>query len=94
MSFPCTKCGQCCKNIGKIKQLSEFHLGNGICIYFNENVGCTIYQSRPDVCRIDEGYTKFFSSLMTLDEFYEKNAAVCNKLQEDKDMDIIFKVII
>ena len=94
MSFPCTKCGQCCMNISKVEQLIDDHSGNGICIFYRENVGCKIYQNRPDVCRIDEGYIKFFSSHMSIQEFYQKNAQVCNQLQEEKGMNQQYRVVL
>ena len=92
MSFPCTQCGQCCKHIGKLKALEQFHLGDGRCIYYEESVGCKIYSTRPDVCRIDEGYTLFFSDVISHQEFYQKNAEICNQLQIENGIDKQFRV--
>jgi len=48
--FPCTSCGLCCQNIGGIKELKEFDLGNGICKYFDfGNRKCSIYEDRPNI---------------------------------------------
>jgi Fe-S-cluster containining protein len=81
MSFPCTKCGQCCLNILAVSQLSSFHTGDGVCRHYNPDTGCNIYLDRPLVCRIDEGYNKLFSSDIPLHVYYQKNAEVCNELQ-------------
>lgn len=94
MSFPCTKCGLCCQNISKIEQLKEFHSGDGVCKYYIINEGCSIYEHRPDVCRIDEGYIKFFSEIISHSDYYQKNADVCNQLQEKNNIDINFRVIL
>ncbi len=51
MSFPCTKCGLCCKHIDKVKQLSDYHTGDGICIYYDPKIGCQIYPNRPYICK-------------------------------------------
>ncbi len=94
MSYPCTQCGLCCKNIQSVESLSTFHLGDGVCINYDDSVGCTIYNERPDVCRIDEGYKKFFSSVISFSDYYKKNAEVCNQLQKTAGMDNKFRVIL
>jgi len=94
MAFPCTKCGLCCQHINNIPQLVEYHSGNGICIHFDGKIGCVIYDDRPQVCRIDEGYEQFFSKLFSLSDYYKKNAQICNKLQEKNNSDKQYKVII
>ena len=94
MIFPCTRCGQCCKNIGGIPQLKFHHSGDGVCCFYSERNGCLIYKDRPDVCRIDEGYSKFFSKQLSLDDYYKKNASICNELQETAVLDISYRIII
>ena len=94
MGFPCTQCGQCCKNIGKVEALEQFHFGDGQCIYYKEGVGCKIYSTRPNVCRIDEGYELFFADLISHKEFYKKNAEICNELQIDNGIDKQFRVVL
>ncbi len=94
MAFPCTKCGLCCQNITHIKQLSAYHAGDGVCFFYDANTGCTIYENRPDVCKVDEGYIKFFSSQFTQEDYYQKNAQICNQLQEDKKMSSTYRVVL
>jgi hypothetical protein len=94
MTFPCTKCGLCCQHINDVSQLIEYHSGNGICIHFDEKIGCVIYENRPQVCRIDEGYEYFFSKLISLSEYYDKNAQMCNQLQEKNEIDKRYRVIL
>lgn len=94
MTFPCTKCGLCCKNIDKIPQLSHYHAGDGICFHYNDDVGCTIYANRPDVCRVDEGYQKFFSLLIKKQDYYIKNAQICNQIQIANNLDEKYRVVL
>ena len=93
MNFNCTKCGICCQNIGHIKELKEYDLGNGICKYFDKtNNLCTIYENRPDICNIDLMYEKEYYKFFTKKEFYILNAKVCNSLQECFGIDLSYRV--
>ena len=92
MTFPCTRCGLCCQHIQHVPQLNEFHSGDGVCRHYINGEGCSIYEQRPMVCRIDEGYQQFFSEQFTLTEFYQKNAEVCNQLQSERNFPMHFRV--
>jgi len=95
MMFPCTSCGLCCQNISSVKELKKFDLGNGVCKYFDEiSNQCTIYETRPDICRVDKMYQQKYNVFFTKKEFYIKNAEVCNQLQLQYQLDSKFKVII
>jgi uncharacterized protein len=94
MSFPCTRCGLCCQQIEYVPELSDFHSGNGICRYYSKEKGCAIYELRPLVCRIDEGYKQLFSEQLSISEYYKKNAEVCNQLQEKLDLPLHYRVIV
>jgi len=78
--YPCTKCGCCCRNLHKSELYFELDRGDGVCKYLNENK-CSIYDTRPLICRIDACYDMFFSMHMSRDEFYKLNLIICNKLQ-------------
>lgn len=92
MSFPCTRCGLCCKNIGGIRELTQYDSGAGICKHFQPELGCLIYESRPLVCRIEEGYDLYARDSVTKVEYIKLNAEVCNRLQEEAGMAIEFRV--
>ena len=47
--FTCTKCGFCCRNIGEIPELAEFHTGDGICIHLSDENLCNIYANLPKI---------------------------------------------
>ncbi|PJJ30150.1 YkgJ family cysteine cluster protein [Lacrimispora celerecrescens] len=78
--FPCDKCGECCKNLNKSPVYAELDRGDGICLHLHKNL-CSIYETRPLICRIDNCYELFFKDSMTKAEFYSLNHAVCIKLK-------------
>lgn len=91
MSFPCTQCGLCCKNITNVIGLEDFQQGDGVCIHYSSINGCEIYRDRPLVCRVEEGYKAFFST-MSKEVFYQRNAEICNQLQEQAEMNVFYRV--
>ncbi len=52
-----------------------------------ENLGddnlCKIYDTRPDICRVNKLYEKHFSDKMQRKEFYELNEQMCDQLIEN-----------
>ena len=83
VSFKCCACGECCRHIGHIVQLHDFDNGNGVCIHLNGNL-CDIYENRPEICRVDAMYEKYFSSIYSREEFYEINKKACDQMQSQK----------
>ena len=81
--FKCTKCGQCCRNLGKSDLYSALDRGDGVCKYLEGNL-CSIYKDRPLLCRVDESYYAFFQEQYSLDEYYRINYNCCKKLQKLK----------
>ena len=51
---------------------SDLDRGDGVCNYLEGNL-CSIYDKRPDLCRVDDCYEKYFSDLYTKDEYYKLN---------------------
>ncbi|SEP84070.1 YkgJ family cysteine cluster protein [Basfia succiniciproducens] len=83
--FPCNTCGQCCKNIRLSEQTAYLDRGDGICRHFDALTHlCTIYETRPLVCRVEDYYKQNLSHIYEWDEFIEINLAICEQLQEDK----------
>lgn len=82
--FPCTQCGICCKNISKVKELQDFDNGNGICKFLDlQNNKCKIYDTRPEICRVDVMYEKYYSKYYDIQKFYALNLKVCEELQKN-----------
>lgn len=79
--FFCDKCGLCCRNIAQVPQLKELDNGQGVCRYLLPNNLCAIYENRPEICRVDVMYERYYKSKMTKTEFYKINMEVCDWLK-------------
>ena len=64
IEFTCTACGACCRAID--------------CTFLDGN-RCTIYATRPDVCRV--GYS-FDPQVMTAEQYLDLTRDVCKQLEE------------
>lgn len=78
--FICSQCGACCRNIAGIKELRNFDIGNGTCRYLRENK-CTIYNKRPDICKIEAMYDKIYRYRMSASDYYKMNYNACSLLR-------------
>lgn len=86
MMFPCDQCGACCRNLHLSPLYAELDRGDGVCKYLSGNL-CSIYESRPLLCRIDESYEKFFKEVMSLEEYYQLNHDACQLLKKTKNQE-------
>lgn len=80
--FVCSKCGSCCMHLTLFHGVyDELDRGDGVCMHFDEKaLLCSIYSSRPTICRVEEGY-QFFSSSIAWDEYITKMKSACLYLQ-------------
>ncbi len=46
---------------------------------------CKVYETRPDVCRVDSVYERLFAHHMTRDNYHRASEAACKILQEDAE---------
>lgn len=81
--FNCSMCGECCRHINLIPELTEFDNGSGVCIYLQGNL-CSIYENRPDICNVDVMYEKKFKTKYTKEEFYKVNQDACKEIMKLK----------
>lgn len=51
--FNCDSCGLCCVHCNKIEELLSYDAGGGRCKYLKEDNSCEIYETRPNICRVD-----------------------------------------
>lgn len=94
--FPCDKCGECCKNLQLSESLSFLDSGDGSCRYLDtQSSTCSIYDNRPDICRIDRQYDQNYSDIYTWKEFVLLNTLACNHLKAlsglKADDDVFFR---
>ncbi len=74
-SFPCIGCGACCKETDWLFE-AGFPVENGVCAHLIDDK-CSIYETRPDVCRVDLMGERVG---MTKRDNYERTAVCCNRL--------------
>ena len=79
--FPCTKCGLCCKHVDRSDETIFLDRGDGTCKNFDVSTNiCSIYESRPDICRVDRQFVLRYSSEITWEDFIYLNIQVCEQL--------------
>lgn len=88
-SFPCSQCGLCCQHVNYAVETQFLDRGDGTCKHYDESSkGCSIYEKRPEICRVDKSYELNYKNLYTWDEYIELNLKVCTELQErNKNLD-------
>lgn len=75
-SFDCTKCGACCKSLEGHPLTTHLDRGDGTCKHLREDNTCRIYETRPDICRVD----KMQPAVMTTVEWHRRNKHACRQL--------------
>lgn len=82
MTFACSRCGQCCRRVAASSDYADLDRGDGACRHLDDATDlCTIYETRPLRCRIDETYDRQYASVMPRAVFYAINEAACRVLQ-------------
>lgn len=82
--FQCDQCGKCCEKVGSSKIYEFLADSTGKCRYLKNNK-CSIYDSRPLICRVDTMYELYYKDLLTLDEYYKLNYEACSVLKGKKE---------
>jgi Fe-S-cluster containining protein len=84
MAFPCIGCGLCCRSVaGRFADFPHPVLADGSCSKFDPVKNqCTIYESRPVMCRVEEGleYSGYQGGKL---RWFNANINACNLLLED-----------
>lgn len=80
-TFPCNRCGACCRNVHLAIETQFLDRGDGCCRSYDIDTQlCTIYENRPTICRVDEQYEINYQKLMSWDDFVVLNMEACKKL--------------
>lgn len=81
MQFPCKGCGECCRHVNGQDALDR---GDGTCRYYDDaSRQCTVYETRPLACNVDQGFSLFFESRISATAFYMSQALACTALHAD-----------
>lgn len=71
-NWKCIQCGACCKNVKAL--LPDFALPDGRCSKLGEDNRCSIYDNRPEVCKMS-----FFGDVKRMNQVYL--ARLCNDVR-------------
>jgi Fe-S-cluster containining protein len=55
---------------------------NGHCEHLKEDNTCAVYETRPDICRVDVTWYNHHRQRMTKEEYFKKSEQACLDLQE------------
>ena len=67
--------------------------GDGACANLNENNQCSIYETRPDICRVDKVYEMIKDLVdITKKEYYIENTEACHTLIDRLKLDESYKI--
>lgn len=81
--FECTRCGACCRSVAHSPLTQWLDSGDGVCRHLDRNSNmCLIYDSRPDVCRVDVQYVRFYKDIYSWKRFCDLNRQCCEILQK------------
>lgn len=77
-TFPCSKCGLCCQLVGTAQETKDLDRGDGVCLHYDEGTKlCSIYENRPDICRVDKQYSLNYSNEYDWETFVKINIKAC-----------------
>ena len=84
-AFPCSQCGLCCQQVNKSSLTDYLDRGDGTCRHLDvQRKQCSIYEQRPDICRIDKQFTLHYHIKYSWTEFVNLNTQVCKQLIDNK----------
>ena len=75
-------CGACCMNLKRLYGIyDKLDRGDGVCKNFDEeSKRCLIYNTRPDICRVEWVYTSFKHDLC-YEEYLKQTVVACSYLR-------------
>lgn len=79
--FQCDRCGCCCRHLDLSEEYADLNRGDGICRFLEGNL-CTIYETRPLKCRVDDSYHAVYKDIMSYDTYYRLTYESCNILKK------------
>tara|TARA_R110002167_G_scaffold271836_1_gene478357 strand:- start:238 stop:531 length:294 start_codon:yes stop_codon:yes gene_type:complete len=89
MKFLCSGCGACCMMAGGYFGLPD--RGDGACANLTQDNQCSIYETRPDVCRVDKLY-ELVKKDITKKQLYIENTKACHQLIDAFKLDKSYKI--
>lgn len=88
MEFQCSKCGACCRRAGKWGIMPQRE--DGACIHLSEDNTCKIYDTRPEICRVEKMAER--NTKMSKVEYYKYSNSICNEWIKEDGIDERFLI--
>ena len=86
--FPCVQCGLCCQRVNQAEETRFLDRGDGTCLYYNNaSKLCSIYDDRPDICRVDHQFRLNYAQQYTWGDFVALNFSICKLLIEEEKIE-------
>jgi Fe-S-cluster containining protein len=94
MQFPCVSCGICCKHLDPVLY-ADIRKPDGACMHYDdETKRCSIYDSRPLECRINDFYDHYLVHEVEKKQYYAENIQACKNLMLlDEDYESYYKLV-
>ena len=81
--FACSRCGACCRSVSLSASTAWLANEANVCRYLDTSTEmCTIYDRRPDICRVDLQYQLHYKNDYSWTEFLDVNHECCKILQK------------
>lgn len=91
MEFQCSKCGACCRRAGQSGLMPQRE--DGACIHLDNDNTCKIYETRPDICRVEKGADTVGKTLgLSKIEYYKANNLLCNEWIKQDNLSDRFRI--
>lgn len=91
MKFQCSKCGACCRRAGLMGIMPQRE--DGACIHLAEDNTCKIYETRPDICRVETMFERYKPTLkMSKKEYFKFANECCNTMITDDRLDVKYLI--
>ncbi|MGL6233621.1 YkgJ family cysteine cluster protein [Aeromonas rivipollensis] len=82
--FPCTQCGLCCQHVRMSEHTIYLDRGDGVCRHYSDaDQLCSIYETRPDICRVEKQYRINYSKYYSWQDYVAENISICQELQRN-----------
>jgi Fe-S-cluster containining protein len=82
----CTGCpGLCCRQTAALHTANLPVTSEGHCAHLGEDSRCTIYETRPPICRVGHLFPLLQSigAASTMNEYMDLNVSICDRLKAE-----------
>jgi len=63
--------------------MQQYDRGDGACMFLQEDNSCGVYEYRPDLCRTNVMFERFWSKTMTWEEYLAASELMCKAMDNE-----------